>query len=69
MALNKATLKAELLSIYNDAKTTPMTEDTFADRVSTAIDNYIKTAIVNTGITLTTPDTINGTTTGTGTLS
>lgn len=47
MALNPATLKADLLLAYNDAKNGVITtESEFAERMSLAIDAYIKTALV-----------------------
>ena len=68
MAASKATLKAELESLYA-AALDGMSEADFADGMATAVDNYIKTFQVQAGITLTTPDTINGVTTGPGTLA
>jgi len=66
----KATIKAALVSLYNDARgDDPMSDDTFADRMADIVRNAILSAQVNSGITVTTPDTINGSTTGTGTLS
>jgi len=69
MAVVQATIKAELLALYNDMRTTEYTADQFADSMATIIRNAILSATVNAGITLTTPDTVNGATTGTGTLS
>jgi hypothetical protein len=77
MALVKATLQAELVSILNE-----MTLETnqatgiqnFADKLATAIDNYIKTATVTVAfpipVTVAVPAGIGGTTAaGTGTIS
>jgi hypothetical protein len=69
MAVVKSVIKASLLSLYNDMKTTEYTEDQFADAMADIIRDAILSATVNAGILLTTPDTINGSTTGTGTLS
>jgi len=55
MALVKATLQAELLVIYNEAKASAMTEAIFAEKMATAIDNYIKTATVTTVVVGTLP--------------
>ena len=72
MALVKQTLKTEIKSILNSLKTeTDQAQaiDEFADRLATAIDNYIKTATVNTTVT---GSSVSGgavTGTGTGTLS
>lgn len=69
MAADKNTLKNALISLYTSAEASEMSKEDFADAMATAIDTYIKTFQVNAGITLTTPDTINGATTGTGVLS
>lgn len=66
---SKATLEAELLALYDAAEASELTGAQFAASMATAIDNYIKTFLVQPGIVLTTPDTISGTTTGTGTLA
>lgn len=68
MAVVQATIKAALLAVYNEAKAAPMTETDFADKIATVIADAILSAQVQAGITLTTPDTINGATTGPGTL-
>ena len=67
MALVKQTLKTEIKSILNSLKTeTDQAQaiDEFADRLATAIDNYIKTATVNT--TVTGSSATGGPVTGTG---
>jgi len=67
---NKATLEAEILSLCNTAKSGGMSEATFAADMATAFDNYIKTFIVNIGITVqVNTGTGTGATTETGTLS
>jgi hypothetical protein len=42
MAVVKATIKAALLSLENDAKATEMTEDTYCDRLADIIRNAIQ---------------------------
>ena len=72
MALVKQTLKTEIKSILNSLKTeTDQAQaiDEFADRLATAIDNYIKTATVNTTVTGSSASGGAVTGTGTGTLS
>jgi len=71
MALVKQTLKAEILAILNalkDETDQANAIDQFADRLATAIDNYVKSATVTTTVTVTCPSG-PGTGTGTGTLS
>jgi hypothetical protein len=48
MALNKPGLKAAILAICNNAKTTSMTEEDFADQLANAIDTFVKTGTVTT---------------------
>jgi len=72
MALVKQTLKAEILAILNtlkDETDQANAIDQFADRLSTAIDNYIKTATVTTTVTGASQSGGAVTGTGTGTLS
>lgn len=70
MALDKAGLAANLLSAFNQAKASPMTESAFANLIATAIDTYVKTASVNSGIAVqVVPATGTGATTAPGTLS
>ena len=73
MALNKAILKAEIKQIMTDMRTREENaDDEYADRLSTAIDTYIKTAQVNPGIPVATTGTAaaqTGATTAPGTLS
>lgn len=69
MALDKAGLKAEIISIQQEMKTREKDSmDEFAEKLATAVDNYVKTATVETTITGTCP---SGAVTGegTGTLS
>jgi hypothetical protein len=48
MPLNKETLKASIVAIMNDMLTREETSiEEFADRLSTAIDNYVKEAKIN----------------------
>jgi hypothetical protein len=63
----KATIKADLNALYAAAQA-GMSDDDFADAMADIIKDAILSANVQPGITLTTPDTINGATTGTGTL-
>jgi hypothetical protein len=67
VALNPATLQASLLSIFNSAKGSQMSEADFAAYMSNAIDTYIKTATVMVTI----PGALGGGSglPGTGTLS
>ena len=72
MALVKQTLKAEILAILNtlkDETDQANAIDQFADRLSTAIDNYIKTATVTTTVTGASQSGGAVAGTGTGTLS
>ena len=69
----KSALKAKLITLYTLTKTTPMSDSDFADQMADIIsdeiiDEFTGNAQVPSGITLTTPDTINGSTTGTGTI-
>jgi len=50
MAETQATIKAALLAIYNSAKASAMTEDTFADQMATAIFNAIAGGLVYKGV-------------------
>lgn len=68
MAVIQADIKSALLSLYGAAKSGSMSESDFADTMATIITNAILSADVVAGITLTTPDTINGATTGIGSL-
>jgi len=47
MALDKEGLTANLLTLYNQAKASEITEADFAAGVADAIDTYVKTATVN----------------------
>ncbi len=68
MAVVKATIKSALLALYTSAEASSMDKDDFADEMAEIIKDAILSAVVQAGITLTTPDTINGATTGTGSL-
>lgn len=49
MALDKTALKAEIKTMLNDLKKSldqPSAIDAFASKLSDAIDNYVKTAVV-----------------------
>ena len=46
MATNQATIKAALKALYDDAKSGSMTEDEFADRMATIIQNAIQSGDV-----------------------
>ena len=47
MALNKALLKSDIKAIMTEMRTrTDVSDDEFADRLSTAIDTYVKTAAI-----------------------
>jgi len=72
MALNRQTLKQEILNILNtlkDETDQASAIDQFADRLATAIDNYVRSATVTTTVTGATAsgDAVTGT--GTGSLS
>ena len=68
MAVVKATIKSALVALYTSAEASSMTKEDFADEMAEIIKDAILSAVVQAGITLTTPDTINGSTTGTGSL-
>ena len=72
MALNRQALKQEILNILNtlkDETDQASAIDQFADRLATAIDNYVRSATVTTTVTgaTTSGDAVTGT--GTGSLS
>lgn len=70
MAVVKATIKSQLLALYNSAKSSPMTEDQFADTMADIIKDAILSAAVNAGIAVqVTPSTGTGATTATGSLT
>ena len=70
MAVVKATIKSQLLALYNSAKSSPMTEDQFADTMADIIRSAILSATVNSGIAVqVTPSTGTGSTTATGSLT
>lgn len=52
MALVQATLKQNLLNLFNQMKQSEMSEAVFADQLATILNNHIKTAVVtvNAGI-------------------
>jgi peptidyl-tRNA hydrolase len=62
MALDKATLKNEIKSALLAAIGAANAEDAIATALSNAIDVFVKSGTVT--VTVTTPDTINGTGTG-----
>ena len=68
MAVVKATIKAALLALYTSAEASSMDKDDFADEMAEIIRDAIRSGTVQAGISLTTPDTINGATTGTGSI-
>ena len=68
MAVVKATIKSALVALYTSAEASSMTKEDFADEMADIIKDAILSAVVQSGIVLTTPDTINGSTTGTGSL-
>lgn len=41
MAVSQPTIKAALKTLYDDAKSSPMSEDDFADRMATIIANAV----------------------------
>ena len=74
MPLNKTALKSSVKAAFIAALGTATTEqdtkiDQLAGAIADAVDAFVKTGTVTVqpGITLATPDTINGVTTGTGT--
>lgn len=64
MALDKAGLYSALLSVFSGENT----PEEAAEGISNAIDTFVKTGTVPAGIVVSTPDTINGTTTTPGTI-
>lgn len=68
MAVSKATIKTALIALYTSAEASSMSKEDFADEMAEIIKDAIQSGTVQVGITLTTPDTINGSTTGTGTI-
>lgn len=68
MAVVKATIKAALIALYTSAEASSMTKEDFADEMADIIRDAILSGTVQAGIVLTTPDTINGATTGTGSI-
>lgn len=68
MAVVKATIKSALVALYTSAEASPMDKDDFADEMAEIIRDAIRSGTVQAGISLTTPDTINGATTGTGSI-
>jgi hypothetical protein len=68
MALVEATLKTNLLDLFNAMKNKPMSDDDYAAKLAKIINDHILTATVNPGIPVTT-STDSGATSGTGSLS
>lgn len=70
MAVVKATIKSQLLALYNSAKSSPMTEDQFADTMADIIRSAVLSATVNSGIAVTVSTSTGvGATTATGSLT
>lgn len=47
MALNKGLLKQEILSLLTDMRTkTEVSDEVYAERLSTAIDDYVRAATI-----------------------
>lgn len=66
----KTTLYNALLAAYTQAESEELTKEQFADLMSTAIDDYIRTFLVQKGIAVqVSVSTGTGATTGTGTLA
>ncbi|GMO64727.1 MAG: hypothetical protein Ta2A_12490 [Treponemataceae bacterium] len=59
MALSDATLKTNLLNLFNQMKESPMSEEDYADKLAKIIDAQIKTAMITVdagiSVTVTTP--------------
>lgn len=69
MAVVQATIKASLLALYTNMKTTEYTEEQFANEMATIIRDAILSANVQAGIAVqVTPATGTGATTAIGTL-
>jgi len=68
MALVEATLKTNLLGLFNTMKKNPMSEEDYAANLAKIITDHIKTATVNPGISVTTSSG-TGSTTAPGSLS
>lgn len=68
MALVKETLKNDILSICNSAKNTQMSEEEFSTQLANAIDTFIKTAVVNVSVVVSSGSSA-GTWAGVGSLS
>lgn len=67
--LNDATLSANLLALFQSMHSEPMSEKDYADKLAKIIDDQIKTAEVQAGITVSTTGTSaaqTGATTDTG---
>lgn len=70
MAVSKATIKASLLTLYNTAKVSEMSESDFADTMADIIMSAILSATVSAGIIVqVSTGTGTGATTGTGVLT
>lgn len=57
MALNQSSLKSDLVSLFNQMKDSPMSEEAYADSLATIITGYILTAEVKSGIAVSTTGT------------
>jgi len=70
MALVEATLTANLLGLFNAMKSAPMSESDYAANLAKIINDHIKTAHVNPGISVqVAPLTGTGATTAPGSLA
>lgn len=65
MAVVQATIKAQLLELYNDAVDSPMDEDTFADRMAGIIRDAILSADISVSTSVAVVS-VSGVTTGPG---
>lgn len=54
MAMVQATLKTNLLTLFNQMKQSEMSEADYADRLATIFTNFVKTAEVPPGIPVST---------------
>ncbi len=55
MAVVKATIKSALVALYTSAEASSMSKEDFADEMAEIIKDAILSAVVQAGITLTTP--------------
>jgi len=69
----KGNIKTDIIALNSLMKVAPLSDDDYADKLAEAIANRVVAeitgdAVVPSGITVSTPDTVSGTTTGTGTV-